>query len=755
MRNKNNQLLMIAFILATTFFSLPLKAQVTIGKLAPPDQSAVLQVISTDSTKGVLIPEMSAAKMGAILNPANGLIIYNTTDSCVNYFNGKTWISLCHLSTPAAWLLNGNTGTNPATNFVGTIDNQPLVFKVNGTINGTKRAGYISNMADASNFNSFGLGALAVNSGANNNAFGYNALAANTTGANNNAFGNGALAANTTGTDNVAVGYQALVANTTGKNSVAVGDNASAVNATGLYNTAVGSNAMGNAKGNVNVSTAIGYRALYNTTVGNTAVGSNALSTNTSGSNNAAFGINALDANTIGSFNSAFGDNVLFGNTTANSVSAFGYQAMYQNTTGSNNSAFGSNALFGNQTGAGNAAFGDNALSSNFAGNNNTALGHLAGNALTSGDNNIVIGANVDLPIATGSNQINIGNALYGTTSTTQAGGSISIGKTAPDAGVTLDVKGTFQYADGNQGLNKVLTSDANGLASWKNAQGTAKSLATNGLSLTVVNDSVQLGGTLTKKTDINMNGQNLVFKRLASGTGNVGIGSLATPRAPLEVQGNAGEDPLILSPVKLASETPNAVDAANPTYYNLQISEQGVVRKTPAKASAPLVTNGLSLTAVNDSVQLGGALTKNTTISAAGNDTLKISAPLAITSGNPGADKVLTSDSTGNVSWLTLPKLIEKTFIVSKDDNIDRSYTVTNEDLVRLKISTGTEYTLTLPTDPSVTVGRILYVTNVGNGSMSISPLPANNTYQQIDAGYSYIFLYAGNGKWYIVSGF
>jgi len=290
-----------------------------------------------------------------------------------------------------------------------------------------------------------------------------------------------------------------------------------------------------------------------------------------------------------------------------------------------------------------------------------------------------------------------------------------------------------FYYNDGNQ---------------WVKL--TAKSLATNGLSLTAVNDSVQLGGTLTKKTDINMNGQNLVFKRLAGGTGNVGIGAVAIPRAPLEVQGNSGEDPLILSPVKLASET-NTIDGANPTYYNLQISDGGVVRKTPAGGS---YTAGNGLTLSGTEMQLGGALTKNTTISAAGNDTLKISAPLAITSGNPGADKVLTSDANGNASWLKLPELIQKTFKMS-EDNIDRSYTVTDEDLVRLKITVGTEYTLTLPTDPSVTVGRILYVTNVGGGSMAISPLPANDTYQQIDAGYSLIFLYTGNGKWYVVSGF
>ena len=30
------------------------------------------------------------------------------------------------------WELTGNSGTNPATNFLGTIDNQPLIIQSNG-----------------------------------------------------------------------------------------------------------------------------------------------------------------------------------------------------------------------------------------------------------------------------------------------------------------------------------------------------------------------------------------------------------------------------------------------------------------------------------------------------------------------------------------------------------------------------------------------------------------------------------------------
>ena len=36
-------------------------------------------------------------------------------------------------SNTMAWELNGNSGTNPSNNFLGTTDGQPLVLKANGT----------------------------------------------------------------------------------------------------------------------------------------------------------------------------------------------------------------------------------------------------------------------------------------------------------------------------------------------------------------------------------------------------------------------------------------------------------------------------------------------------------------------------------------------------------------------------------------------------------------------------------------------
>lgn len=60
---------------------------------APPDNSAMLDVVSTD--RGVLIPRMSTSQMNLISSPANGLIIFNTDSSCFFFFNSISWISLC------------------------------------------------------------------------------------------------------------------------------------------------------------------------------------------------------------------------------------------------------------------------------------------------------------------------------------------------------------------------------------------------------------------------------------------------------------------------------------------------------------------------------------------------------------------------------------------------------------------------------------------------------------------------------------
>ncbi|MDB9755903.1 DUF1566 domain-containing protein, partial [Winogradskyella sp.] len=76
--------LIAALVLTATTY-----AQVGIGTTIP-DASAALDIAST--TKGLLIPRMTAEKRDAISSPATGLMIYQT-DGTVGfyYYNGSSW----------------------------------------------------------------------------------------------------------------------------------------------------------------------------------------------------------------------------------------------------------------------------------------------------------------------------------------------------------------------------------------------------------------------------------------------------------------------------------------------------------------------------------------------------------------------------------------------------------------------------------------------------------------------------------------
>jgi len=150
-------------------------------------------------------------------------------------------------------------------------------------------------------------------------------------------------------------------------------------------------------------------------------------------------GYQAGNANTTGSWNTASGSIALYSNTTGELNTACGVEALYDNTTGIGNTASGWEALFSNTTGSNNTALGY--LADVTTGNltNATAIGY---NAKVATSNSLVLGG-------TGVDAVNVG-----------------IGLTNPSA--TLDVVGTVQIVDGNQSSGKVLTSDANGNASWQ-----------------------------------------------------------------------------------------------------------------------------------------------------------------------------------------------------------------------------------------------------------------------------------------------
>src|ERR1700716_3375425 len=92
-----------------------------------PNPKSLLDITST--SKGLLIPRLSTAQRTTITTPPIGLMVYDSTAQSFFYYDGSAWQNLVAAS--RTWVLNGNTGTNPAVNFIGTSDNSSLQFRVN------------------------------------------------------------------------------------------------------------------------------------------------------------------------------------------------------------------------------------------------------------------------------------------------------------------------------------------------------------------------------------------------------------------------------------------------------------------------------------------------------------------------------------------------------------------------------------------------------------------------------------------------
>ncbi len=163
----------------------------------------------------------------------------------------------------------------------------------------------------------------------------------------------------------------------TGTGNVALGDTAlDSVQSSGTYNTAIGHNAL----------------TANTTATNNVSVGAFSLALNTTGEANTAVGLAALDANTTGSNNVGLGRDALSSNTTASNNTAVGYLAGFANTTGI------SNTFLGKEAGRNSTA------------NGNTFLGVDSGYNVTSGANNTILGRyngnQHSLDIRTSSNMI-------------------------------------------------------------------------------------------------------------------------------------------------------------------------------------------------------------------------------------------------------------------------------------------------------------------------------------------------------------
>ena len=453
-------ILQFLFLAAYCSFS----QSVGIGTITP-DPSAALDITATN--KGLLIPRMSINSINAIVNPARGLLVYDSVANQLMVNIGNTTIPNWQVvagngNSNGAWSLVGNNNTNPAIQFVGTTDNQPLRFRINnikagelhpatgnifwGLHAGESNSAGFSNIAigtdalkfdieganlvaigDSALFNNgkdnpipgaVGVANIAIGSkalftntiGNFNTAIGAFSLFSNTIGSDNVAYGNGSLFFNTSGGENTAIGAGALSGNSTGNDNTATGTGSLHTNTTGNFNSAFGSTALNvNSTGEANV--AVGYATLNFNSTGdsNTAVGQRALLFNTTGGHNTGIGSSALFSNTNGQVNTAVGNESLLSNLTGNNNTAIGNSSLWANNNGNNNTAVGSQSLFRNTVGINNVATGFQSLFTNTSGINNTAAGNSSLSSNTTGFQNTAIGTFSLLTNAAGNSNTAIG----------------------------------------------------------------------------------------------------------------------------------------------------------------------------------------------------------------------------------------------------------------------------------------------------------------------------------------------------------
>ena len=455
--------LVLKFVTVVTVCSF--SQSVGIGTTTP-DASAALDITATN--KGLLIPRMNINSINGIINPAKGLLVYDSTANQLMVNMGSpivpNWQPVAANNSNGAWNLSGNNGTNPANQFVGTNDNRALRFRVNNIqagelnpVNGNIYWGLRAGQANTTGFSNVAIGTDALKldkEGTNLVAIGDSALFNNgkdnpvpgALGISNTAIGSKSLFSNTTGSANTAAGTNSLRSNTDGTANTAYGVGSLFSNTIGGLNTAIGGRSLlSNTTGNLN--TATGWESLRSNTTGvfNSAFGSLALDANTTGNNNTATGfaslnlktigeentatgIRSLFSNTTGGHNTALGSHSLFSNTTGDHNTAAGFESLFSNMTGESNTAYGSLSLRANTTGLANTAVGEGSLTANVTGGANTAMGFVSLSLNTTGRNNTAIGVQSLFLNLTGNFNTAIGEHALGSTGASSNNTAVGFG---------------------------------------------------------------------------------------------------------------------------------------------------------------------------------------------------------------------------------------------------------------------------------------------------------------------------------------
>jgi trimeric autotransporter adhesin len=415
-------------LLALFVFTITQAQNVGIGTTSP-NASAQLEVRATN--KGLLIPRVnltSTTDVTTIASPVISLLVFNTNTAITGgsgfyAWGGTAWIKLALTTdiTSSAWGFSGNTITS--FNYLGTNNQQPIRFKLNGNNAGFmgQRKIYLGEGAgenDLSNYSStnanigIGNGTLAKIDPFDdiyNIAIGDSALHKNI----ESVFGNASR--------NIAVGHHALKNGVGLFNNIAIGYLSQNESSGSSSNISLGNYSMQNFQGGNSIA------------IGNNALGNDGLPPTTN-SQCIAIGTSAMRYAAAGSFSIGIGQFNLLGNV------------------GNYNTSIGNRTMKNNIAGEKNAAYGDSALHANLDGNNNVAMGFEAGKSNTNGNLNCFIGANSGIGNTVGDRNIAIGRQTY--TQTPSSIGNIIIGSNAAD---------TFDLGSNNTLIGAFTDVNANG----------------------------------------------------------------------------------------------------------------------------------------------------------------------------------------------------------------------------------------------------------------------------------------------------
>lgn len=134
------RILVMAFLSLTLGMTVtPASAQMKFGGNNESRSDAILELSHTK--KGFLLPRISASALAAhpLDTAAPGMMIYNQTDNNL-YIRKRTgptsaiWVALQEVAgAGGSWSFTGNNSIDPATNFLGSTNAQPLIFKTNNT----------------------------------------------------------------------------------------------------------------------------------------------------------------------------------------------------------------------------------------------------------------------------------------------------------------------------------------------------------------------------------------------------------------------------------------------------------------------------------------------------------------------------------------------------------------------------------------------------------------------------------------------